>query len=64
MVLVIESDDLLYRATKISAGTVNEASLKPRADAKLVTEAEMRDIRQKANATMRQQMNRDFPVRN
>lgn len=64
VVLVIESDDLLYRATKISAGAVNEASLKPRADAKVVTEAEMRDIRQKATANMRQQMNRDFPVRN
>ena len=64
VVLVIESDDLLYRATKISAGAVNEASLKPHADAKLVTEAEMRDIRQKATANMRQQMNRDFPVRN
>ncbi len=64
VVLVIESDDLLYRATKINAGVVNEASLKPHADAKVVTEAEMRDIRQKANATMRQQMNRDFPVRN
>ena len=64
VVLVIESDDLLYHATKISAGTVNEASLKPRTDAKVVTEAEMRDIRQKATANMRQQMNRDFPVRN
>ncbi|MBO0938365.1 GLPGLI family protein [Fibrella sp. HMF5335] len=64
VVLFIESDDLMYRATKIDAGAVNEALLKPRADAKTVSADELRTIRQKAMATLRQQQSRDFPIRN
>ncbi|MBO0934163.1 GLPGLI family protein [Fibrella aquatilis] len=64
VVLFVESDDLMYRATKIDAGAVNEVALKPRADAKTVSADELRTIRQKAMATMRQQQSRDFPIRN
>ena len=55
VVLMIESDDLMYRATKISAGPVDEASLKPSTTAKTVTREELNDIRRKAMASFRQQ---------
>lgn len=64
VVLLIESDDLLYRATKISAGAVEEASLKPSTTAKSVTKEELGEIRRKAMATFRQQSGMQFQQRN
>ena len=64
VVLLIESDDLLYRATKISAGPVEEASLKPSASAKSVTKEELAEVRKKAMATFRQQNGMQFQQRN
>ncbi|MBO0948494.1 GLPGLI family protein [Fibrella forsythiae] len=64
VVLLIESDDLLYRATKVAAGTVDEASLKPSTTAKPVTKEELGEIRRKAMATFRQQSGMQFQQRN
>ncbi len=64
VVLLIESDDLLYRATKISAGSVEEASLKPNPSAKAVTKEELAEVRRKAMATFRQQSGMQFQQRN
>ncbi|XWW46781.1 GLPGLI family protein [Fibrella sp. USSR17] len=64
VVLLIESDDLLYRATKVSAGTVDEASLKPSASAKPATKEELAEIRRKAMATFRQQSGMQMQMRN
>ncbi|MEZ0484693.1 GLPGLI family protein [Fibrella aquatica] len=64
VVLLIESDDLLYRATKVSAGAVDEASLKPNTLAKAVTKEELAEIRKKAMATFRQQSGMQMQMRN
>ena len=64
VVLLIESDDLLYRATKVSAGTVDEASLKPNPAAKPVTKEEMAEVNKKAMATFRQQSGIQMQMRN
>ena len=55
VVLLIESDDLMYRATKIAGGSVDEASLKPDASAKSVSRDELNEVRRKAMASFRQQ---------
>lgn len=55
VVLWIESDDLAYRATKLNAGSVDVAKLTPDLNAKVVSDDELREIRRKAMATMRQQ---------
>lgn len=64
VVLLIESDDLMYRATKVNAGAVDEASLKPSTTAKAVTKEELADIRRKAMAAFRQQNSMQFQPRN
>ncbi|WP_375446506.1 GLPGLI family protein [uncultured Fibrella sp.] len=64
VVLLIESDDLLYRATKVNAGTIDEASLKPSDSAKPATKEELAEIRKKAMATFRQQSGMQFQQRN
>ncbi|MEZ0541272.1 GLPGLI family protein [Fibrella arboris] len=64
VVLMIESDDLMYRATKVAAGTVDEASLKPNPAAKPATREELNEIRRKAMATFRQQSGMQFQQRN
>lgn len=63
VVLMIESDDLMYRATKISEGPVEEASLKPNAAAKSVTKEELTELRKKAMASMRQQNGMRMEIR-
>ena len=63
VVLQIESDDLTYRATKISDGPVDEASLKPSPTAKPVTKEELTDLRKKAMASFRQQNGMRIQIR-
>jgi hypothetical protein len=60
VVLWIESDDLMYRATKLNAGPVDTSKLTPDASAKTVSADELKEIRQKAMATFRQRAGVQF----
>ena len=56
VVLQIESDSESFKATGISAEAVAETDVRPPADAKVVSEEEMQDMRKKGMADFRQRM--------
>ncbi|RCR70887.1 GLPGLI family protein [Larkinella punicea] len=64
VVLLIESDNEAFKATKIAAQDVKESDVMPPQTARVVTPEELNTIRQKAMADMRQQMMNDFQNRN
>lgn len=64
VVLQIESDQEAYKATKIEAKPIDEATLRPNPKAKLVSKKAMEDIRRKAMASFRQRMMAENPMRN
>lgn len=64
VVLQIESDQEAYKATKIEAKPIDEATLRPNPKAQLVSKKAMEDLRRKAMASFRQRMMAENPVRN
>jgi len=64
VVLQIESDQEAYKATKIEAKPIDEATLRPNPKAQLVSKKAMEEIRRKAMASFRQRMMAENPVRN
>jgi GLPGLI family protein len=64
VVLWIESDDLMYRATKLTAGPVDAATLAPDPTAKAVKPEELDEVRRKAMAGFRQRSGMQLQLRN
>ncbi len=64
VVLQIESDQEAFKATKIEAKPIDEATLRPNPKAQLVSKKAMEDIRRKAMASFRQRMMAENPMRN
>lgn len=62
VVLQIESDDEAFKATKIEAKPIDEASLKPTDKAKVVSWDELETMRRKAMTSFRQRMMAQFPL--
>jgi hypothetical protein len=64
VVLQIESEMELYKATKVDAKPVDGATLKPNPKAQLVSKKQMEEVRRKAMASFRQRVMADNPMRN
>ncbi|GAA4356764.1 hypothetical protein GCM10023185_20870 [Hymenobacter saemangeumensis] len=63
VVLALESDREQYRATKVNLQAVPEAEVRPSGEAKKVSPEELKDLREKTLADMRQRMMEDGPLR-
>lgn len=64
VVLQIESDQEAFKATKVEAKAVDEATLRPNPKAQLVSRKQLDEIRRKAMASFRQRMMAENPMRN